>query len=194
VHPEVEPLVGALYASRRPVNGLQDQLIHGDLNPENILVGPGLPPGFLDLAPFWRPPEFALALFANWIGPRRGDPAVLRHFAEVRHFDRLLIRAGIRMLLIMTDIDGFEASPEARAARVILDHVGGDQPRITIVGWPWHPSLGTRALPSAKGTSSLGLESRLALSIQRDTPRRIDHQQAFAGVQYDPGGCPTDLP
>jgi hypothetical protein len=135
VHPEVEPLVDALYASRRPVTGLQDQLIHGDLNPENILIAPGLPPAFLDLAPFWRPPEFALALFANWIGPRLGDQTVLRHFSAVRHFNQLLICAGIRMLLIrMTDPAGFAASPVARAARMILDHVGGDQPRSPATG------------------------------------------------------------
>jgi hypothetical protein len=124
--PETEPLLDALYALRRPVTGLQDQLVHADLNPQNILVEPGLRPAFLDPAPFWRPPEFALAIFANWIGPRRGDAAVLRHFAEVPSFQQLLIRAGIRMLLIMTtDLDRFERSSEARAARIILDYVRG---------------------------------------------------------------------
>ena len=130
VHPAVKPLVDALYGVRKPIDGLEAQLIHADLNRENILVAPGRPPAFLDLAPFWRPPEFALALFANWIGPRRGDPSVLRLFTDVRHFDQLLIRAGIRMLLIMTgQLDRFETSPEARAAQIILDHITGSPRR-----------------------------------------------------------------
>jgi hypothetical protein len=123
VHPAIAPLVDALYALRQPVDDLRRQVIHGDLNPENILVAPGQPPAFLDVAPFWRPPEFALAMFANWIGPRRGVRSVLRHFAGVPHFDQFLVRAGIRMLLIMTNLDGFEATSEARAARIILDYV-----------------------------------------------------------------------
>ena len=123
VRSAVAPLIDALYAARQPIGGLQNQVIHGDLNPENVLIAPGQPPALLDVAPFWRPPEFALAMFATWIGPRRGDPSVLRHFASVRHFDQLLTRAGIRMLLIMTNLDGFEAVSEARAARMILDYV-----------------------------------------------------------------------
>jgi hypothetical protein len=118
--------VDRLYALRRPVGGLTDQLVHGDLNPENILVAPGRPPAFLDMSPFWRPVEFALAIFANFIGPRRGDGAVLRRFAGVAHFDQLLVRAGIRMLLVMSelgDLDDWETCPERRAAEIIVRHV-----------------------------------------------------------------------
>jgi Ser/Thr protein kinase RdoA (MazF antagonist) len=102
------------------------QLIHGDLNPENILIAPGLPPAFLDLSPFWAPPEFALAMFANWIGPRRGDIAVLRHFAAIQDFRQLLIRAAIRMLLVMAvigDLDAWETSTEKRAAELVIQVV-----------------------------------------------------------------------
>jgi Ser/Thr protein kinase RdoA (MazF antagonist) len=123
-HPLLAPLLDALYALRRPLDGLAAQLIHADLNPENILIARGQAPGFLDLTPFWRPPEFAVALFANWIGPRRGDRRVLGAFAGVRAFDQLLIRAGIRMLLIVTDADAsfVETGSEAQAARIILDY------------------------------------------------------------------------
>jgi hypothetical protein len=124
VSPRLVPLVNALFAARQPLDGLRDQLVHGDLNPENILVAPGLPPATLDLAPIWGPPEFALALFANWIGPRRGDRSVLRHFATVPFFDQLLVRAAIRMLLVMTDdLADFETSSEAQAARLALEQV-----------------------------------------------------------------------
>jgi uncharacterized protein (TIGR02569 family) len=125
VAPEVEPLVAALYALRRPIEGLIDQLIHGDLNPGNILVAPGQPPAFIDVAPFWRPVEFALGMFANWIGPREGNRAALDAFVTVPHFDQLLIRAAIRMLLIMTDVTDFAATSERRAAEIVLDYVSG---------------------------------------------------------------------
>ncbi|MCC6179646.1 MAG: phosphotransferase [Chloroflexi bacterium] len=126
---QVAPLVDALYAIRQPIDALDEQVIHGDLNPENVLVAPGLPPAFLDVAPFWRPPGFALAMFANWIGPRRGDVSVLRYFAGQPHFDQLLIRAAIRMLLVMTDdLENFEGSWEARAAWLVL-HLERDSHR-----------------------------------------------------------------
>ena len=123
VDPRVEPLLDALYGLRRPVEGLTDQLIHGDLNPGNLLVAPGLPPGFIDVAPFWRPVEFALGMFANWIGPREGNATVLGAFRDVPSFDQMLIRAAIRMLLIMDDLSDWEASSERRAAEIVLDWV-----------------------------------------------------------------------
>jgi len=124
--PQLQPLVRQLYALRQPISTSPAQLIHGDLNPENILIAPGLPPAFLDLSPFWAPPEFALAMFANWIGPRRGDIAVLRHFAAMQDFRQLLIRAAIRMLLVMAVIDDlgdWETSSEKRAAELVVQVV-----------------------------------------------------------------------
>jgi aminoglycoside phosphotransferase (APT) family kinase protein len=41
VHPDLEAQVDALYAIRRPLVGLENQLIHGDLNPGNLLVADG---------------------------------------------------------------------------------------------------------------------------------------------------------
>jgi hypothetical protein len=87
IHPVVEPLVKTLYELCRPVEGLTDQLIHGDLSLANILIAPHLPPAFLDLAPFWRPVEFAVGMYANWVGPRQGDISVLKHFQHIQAFD-----------------------------------------------------------------------------------------------------------
>jgi hypothetical protein len=100
------------------------QLIHGDLNRENILIAPGLPPGFIDVTPFWAPVDFALAMFANWIGPRCGDPSVLCHFEGVPYFNQLLLRAVIRMLLVVSELRGVEEwESERRAAEIVLDYV-----------------------------------------------------------------------
>jgi hypothetical protein len=100
VQPQLRALVDALYGVRQPLAGLAWQLIHGDLNPENILLAPGAAPALLDFAPFWAPPAFALAIFANFIGPRQGDITVLAPCAAMPGFTQLLIRAGIRMLLV----------------------------------------------------------------------------------------------
>ncbi len=88
IQPELRPLVDELYALRKPVATLECQLIHGDLSPDNVLVAPGLAPAFLDMSPFWGPPEFAAAIFANFAGPRRGDASLLRYFEAIPGFDQ----------------------------------------------------------------------------------------------------------
>jgi uncharacterized protein (TIGR02569 family) len=103
VHRRIAPLVAPLYMRLQPIEGLRSQLIHGDLNPDNMLVEPGLPPGIIDIAPYWRPAEFAQAVAAYWLGPYRGNSAVLDAFSGVRGFDQMLLRAGLRMLLISNE-------------------------------------------------------------------------------------------
>jgi hypothetical protein len=44
----------------------------------------------IDFTPFWAPVDFALAMFANWVGPRQGDASVLRYFKDIAYFDQLL--------------------------------------------------------------------------------------------------------
>ena len=126
VHPDLVRHVDALYALRRPLVGLEDQLIHSDLNPSNVLIADGQPPGIIDIAPYWRPAAFALAVFAYWIGPWRNRMDLLAHVAHVEQLDQLLIRAGIRMLLFMsesgrlTDMDRY-----TQATRLIVERNGG---------------------------------------------------------------------
>lgn len=123
IQPQIRPLISQLYALRQPIQTSPSQLIHGDLNVENILIADGQPPAFLDFSPFWAPAEFALAIFANWAGPRRGDSAALRQFAHIPNFTQLLIRAALRMLLVMVAIDrlgGWDRSAEKRAAELVV--------------------------------------------------------------------------
>ena len=126
IHPVVEPLVKTLYELRRPVEGLKSQLIHGDLSLANILIAPHLPPAFLDLAPFWRPVEFALVMYANWVGPRQSDVSVLKYFQHIQAFDQMLLRASIRMLLVMHvlgDLADWETCSEKQAAELVLNYL-----------------------------------------------------------------------
>ena len=88
-----------------------------------MLVAPGLAPALVDFTPFWAPADFATAIFANFLGPRRGDVSVLRHFEGIPHFRQLLLRAAVRMLLIVSElrgVEGWERAPEKRAAELVL--------------------------------------------------------------------------
>jgi hypothetical protein len=130
VHSLLQPYIDKLYELRVPVDA-EHQLIHGDLNSENILVAPGLPPAFIDFSPFWGPPELALAIFANFIGPRQRDASVLEHFKDQPNFDQMLIRAAIRMLLVIDILDkdrnykleGWDGYAEKEAVEIIIDWV-----------------------------------------------------------------------
>ena len=126
VQPVLKEYVDKLYSLRQPILASPAQLMHGDLNPENILVAEGKTPAFIDFSPFWGPPELALAIFANFIGPRQGDSAVLALFDHVSNFDQFLLRAGLRMLLVMSEInqlDAWASSSEKVAAELIIDYV-----------------------------------------------------------------------
>jgi hypothetical protein len=128
VNPLLQPYIDKLYELRKPVE-TENQLIHGDLNPENILIAPNLPPAFIDFSPFWGPPELALAIFANFIGPRKRDASVLDHFKDQPNFDQMLIRAAIRMLLVIDMLDknrdyelkGWDDYPEKEATEIVIN-------------------------------------------------------------------------
>ena len=123
VQPELRKLVEALYARRRPIPTQPYQIIQGDPSLNNFLIEPGLAPAVLDLSPFWGPPDFSLAMFANFAGPRRGNVEVLEHFRDIPHFDQLLIRAALRMLLVVSALNGLdEWETEQRAAELVLGY------------------------------------------------------------------------
>jgi uncharacterized protein (TIGR02569 family) len=106
-----------LAAMRRPVAGLHNQVIHGDLNYHNILVSPGQDPGFIDFSPYWRPPDFAAAIAAYWLGPYHGQTAILYHFRHVRELEQMLVRVALRQLLRLIQMDALEWADEfAQAA------------------------------------------------------------------------------
>jgi hypothetical protein len=126
LQPELSGLVDELYALRRPLETSPWQIFHGDLNLPNFLIAPGLPPAILDFTPFWGPPEFALATFAMFSGPRRFDMAPLRYFEDIPHFDQLLVRAAIRMLLVvaaLNGLDGWAESEEKWSAEHVIEYV-----------------------------------------------------------------------
>ena len=61
--PGLVPLVDRLAAATRPV-AVSSQLVHGDLGGNVLLSEDGAAPAVLDLSPYWRPPDWALAVVA----------------------------------------------------------------------------------------------------------------------------------
>jgi hypothetical protein len=90
------------------------------LNPGNILLAPSRPPAIIDIAPYWRPADFALAVYAYWIAPWRNKPALLKKFPDSQEFKQLLIRAAIRMLLIMSEFNNIRDEERFRKATEIV--------------------------------------------------------------------------
>jgi uncharacterized protein (TIGR02569 family) len=116
----VDRPIRALAQVRRPVAGLRNQVIHGDLNYLNILIAPEQAPGFIDFSPYWRPPEFAAAIAAYWLGPYEGNTVVLRHFSHIRELDQMLVRVAIRQLLRLVQMNTLAWAEEfVRAADVV---------------------------------------------------------------------------
>jgi predicted trehalose synthase len=120
----IAPLADELYGRLQPLPPLRCQLVHGDLNADNVLLAEGCSPAFIDFTPFWAPVGFAVAMFANWIGPRTGDATVLADFEDDPHFPQLLLRASIRMLLVVSELRRVEDwRAERRAAELVLSYV-----------------------------------------------------------------------
>lgn len=104
----LRPVLDKLYALRRPLDrALRPQVIHGDLGAHNVLIAADLPPAIIDFAPYWRPPEFAVAVAALWLCGYQGHTEAIAAFDHVREFDQLLLRALIRTLLVT---DGYGSS------------------------------------------------------------------------------------
>ena len=90
---------------------------------EYTINAPYLPPAFLDLSPFWRPVEFAVGMYANWVGARQVDIAVLKH---IQAFDQMLLRASLRMLLVMHvlgDVADWETCSKKQTAELDINYL-----------------------------------------------------------------------
>ena len=57
----ISPVVTRLRRMISPIT-LPSQLIHGDLSEGNFLLTPGKPPAIIDIAPYWHPSNYAVAV------------------------------------------------------------------------------------------------------------------------------------
>jgi uncharacterized protein (TIGR02569 family) len=100
----LQPLVERLAGRLAPVSA-RSQLVHGDLGGNVLLADGGGPPAILDLSPYWRPPEWALAVVAV--------DAMVWSDAEPAPFEdldpQLLVRAMLYRL-VTDDVLGHDTS------------------------------------------------------------------------------------
>lgn len=75
------------------------QVIHGDFT-ANVLFANGVPPAVIDFSPYWRAPEFAIAVIVTdaltWGG---ADRSILDLVGDVPEFPQLFVRATLRRVL-----------------------------------------------------------------------------------------------
>jgi hypothetical protein len=85
----------------RPVNA-RSQLIQGDPSQGNLLFDDGdLPPAVIDVAPYWRPAEYALAMFvADGIAWSKAPLTLLDSVRRVPEMEQLLARAVLFRLIV----------------------------------------------------------------------------------------------
>ncbi|WP_159599675.1 hypothetical protein [Agromyces humi] len=79
-------------ADRRTPLDLPRPLIHGDLT-GNVLFEQGLPPAVIDLSPYFRPSEYAVAIIVVDAVCFEGAPPRTRRLLTDDDADQLLLRA-----------------------------------------------------------------------------------------------------
>lgn len=101
-HRRLTSALHALLALLQPVS-LTSQLIHGDMT-GNILFHDPLLPAVIDMAPYWRPAEFAIAVIVIdsivWEG---ADDRIIERVIATDGMYQLLLRAAIRRI---AELDG----------------------------------------------------------------------------------------
>jgi uncharacterized protein (TIGR02569 family) len=107
-------------ASRRAEIGAEVTLIHGDLT-GNILFEPGLPPAVIDLSPYFRPVEYAIAIVVVDAVCFEGAPTATRSL--VRGADALQLVLRAILFRAVTDLlrEGSARSERYRPALALLD-------------------------------------------------------------------------
>ncbi len=80
-------------------NKLPNQLIHGDWGPGNLLFSNTLPPAVIDVSPYWRPANFAIAvMIIDALVYEGADKSIINLCKNIEDFDQLLLRALVRRI------------------------------------------------------------------------------------------------
>jgi uncharacterized protein (TIGR02569 family) len=114
-----------------PWAGPPAQLIHGDLGLGNILFADqlGLPPAVLDISPYWRPAEFAIAiLVADALAWEAAPAALGEEFLARPGQPRQLLARAVAFRTIAADRMWQGASDRAAA------EIGGCRPVLALLG------------------------------------------------------------
>ncbi len=119
------PVLDELLALIQPIS-LPSQLIHGDMT-GNILFHDPLFPAVIDMAPYWRPAEFATAVIVIdsivWEG---ADDSLVDSVIGTDQMYQLLLRAAVRRIM---ELDGIYK----QFGQECLDQVDAYQHLITLL-------------------------------------------------------------
>ena len=111
----IGPTAERLRGLMRPV-GLKGQLIQGDPSEGNLLFAAGVSPGIIDVAPYWHPADYMVAmLIADGIAWSKAPVGLLEEVAGWPEMGQLLMRAVLFRLYVGYLFRGGEAGAERRA-------------------------------------------------------------------------------
>lgn len=111
----IGPTARELQQLLRPIT-LPSQLVHGDPSEGNLLFAPDKPPGIIDIAPYWHPADYGIAmLIADGIAWSGAPHTLLANVAAWSQMDQLLIRAVLFRLYVGYLFRGGLAAAERRA-------------------------------------------------------------------------------
>jgi uncharacterized protein (TIGR02569 family) len=96
---------------------IPSQLVHADPSEGNLLFTDGLPPAIIDFAPYWRPAEYAVAMFiADAIAWSDAPHGLLDDVREVPGMAQLLLRAVLFRLIVAKLWRGGDAGVARRSS------------------------------------------------------------------------------
>ena len=100
----------------RPVRA-RSQLIQGDPSEGNFLFDGDLPPAVIDVAPYWRPADYSVAVFvADGVAWSKAPRELLACVRRVPEIDQLLARAVLFRLIVGKLFRRGDAVPRRSAA------------------------------------------------------------------------------
>lgn len=112
---DLGPVAGRLRRLYAPVT-LPAQLVQGDPSEGNILFTPGKPPAIIDIAPYWHPADYAIAMFiADGIAWSGAPVSLLDTVAGWPEMGQLLLRAVLFRLYVGYLFRGGPSASEHRA-------------------------------------------------------------------------------
>ena len=91
---ELEPVLSRLHPLLKPI-ALKSQIIHGDMS-GNILFHPSQKPAVIDFSPYWRPPEYAIAIIiVDAITWENAPISLIDELEDTIEMNQLLLRAAM---------------------------------------------------------------------------------------------------
>jgi len=97
---DIAKILQPISEARSPID-LPNQITHGDPGGENVLFAENLAPAMIDIAPYWRPAGYAIAMMlADGIAWEGSNPSTLSLVEDEPFIGQLLLRAVLFRLTL----------------------------------------------------------------------------------------------